>query len=67
VRTHSYRITIAGILGEIGRDAFSDFLIEVNGANAVLIGRLDQAALYGTLNRILRLGLELVEVRRLPR
>ncbi len=66
VRTHSYRITIAGGLGEIGRDAFGDLLIEVNGVNAVLIGEMDQAALYGTLNRILRFGLELVEVRRLP-
>ena len=57
---------MAGPLGEIGRDAFADFRIEVSDGNAVLFGDLDQAALYGTLNRILRLGLELVEVRRLP-
>jgi hypothetical protein len=65
VRTHCYRITIAGGLGEIGREAFSEFRIEANGTNTVLIGDLDQAALYGTLNRILSLGLELVELRRL--
>ena len=65
MRTHSYRITIAGGLGDIGREAFSDFRIEAVGANTVLIGELDQAALYGTLNRILSLGFELVELHRL--
>jgi hypothetical protein len=65
VRTHRYRITIAGSLGEIGREAFADFAIESNGTNAVLTGNLDQAALYGALNRILSFGLELVELSRL--
>jgi len=66
VRTHCYRITIAGGLGEIGREAFGDFRIEANGTNTVLVGELDQAGLYGTLNRILSLGFELIELRRLP-
>ena len=65
MRTHSYRITIAGGLGEIGREAFSDFRIETHDGDTVLTGTLDQAALYGTLNRILSLGFELVELRRL--
>ena len=65
MRTHTYRITIAGGLGEIGREAFSDFRIEANGTSTVLIGALDQAALYGTLNRILSLGFELIELCRL--
>ncbi len=65
MRTHRYRITIAGGLGEIGREAFGDFLIEPNGTNTALIGDLDQAALYGALNRILAFGLELVELDRL--
>ena len=65
VRTHRYRITIAGSVGEIGREAFADFAIESNGTNTVLTGNLDQAALYGALNRILSFGLELVELRRL--
>lgn len=66
MRAHRYRITIAGGLGEIGRGAFEDFLIEPNGGNTMLTGDLDQAALHGALNRILSLGLELVELDRLP-
>ena len=65
MRTHRYRIIIAGSLGEVGREAFADLVIEPNGTDTVLIGDLDQAALYGALNRILSLGLELVELSRL--
>jgi len=65
MRTHRYRITIAGGLGEVGREAFADLQIESNGTDTMLIGDLDQAALYGALNRILALGLELVELSRL--
>ncbi|HEV2934710.1 MAG TPA: hypothetical protein VGY96_16380 [Streptosporangiaceae bacterium] len=65
MRTHRYRITIAGGLGQIGREAFADFAVEANGTNTMLTAVLDQAALYGALNRILALGLELVELSRL--
>jgi len=65
VRAHRYRITISGNLGEIGREAFGDFRIESSGANTSLVGDLDQAALYGALNRILALGFDLLEVTRL--
>jgi hypothetical protein len=69
VRRYRYRITIAGGLGEISREAFGDFAIESNGTNTVLTGDLDQAALHGTLNgtlnRTLSFGFELVELTRL--
>jgi hypothetical protein len=65
VSTHRYRITIAGGLGDIGREAFADFLVKPNGTNTVLVGDLDEAALYGALNRILALHLELIELSRL--
>ena len=65
MRTHRYRITISGELDEAGREVFADFVIEPDGGHTVLIGDLDQAALYGALNRIQWLGLALVEVRRL--
>jgi len=61
---HRYQITIFGGLGELGREAFADFKIEYANGNTVLTGDLDQAALYGALNRILALGLELVALSR---
>ena len=64
MRTHCYRITVSGSLGDIGREAFGDFRIESNGTDTTLIGDLDQAALYGTLNRILAFGFELLELSR---
>jgi hypothetical protein len=65
VRIHRYRITVAGILGETAREWFEDFQTKPEGSNTALIGDLDQAGLFGALNRILSLGLELVEVTRL--
>jgi hypothetical protein len=62
---HRYQITISGGLGATAREAFADFRIEPNGINTALIGELDQAALYGALNRILALGLELVALTQL--
>jgi hypothetical protein len=65
VRTHRYKITISGGLGDTSREAFGDFQIERNGKNTMLTGELDQSGLYGALNRIQALGLELVELTRL--
>jgi hypothetical protein len=64
VRAHRYRITIVGGLGRVARQAFEGFKIESNGRHTSLIADLDQAALYGALNRIQSLGLELVELMR---
>jgi hypothetical protein len=65
MRTHRYLIVISGGLGEIGREVFGDFQIEADGTTTVLTGDLDQAALYGALNRVQSLGFELVELSRL--
>jgi hypothetical protein len=65
VHTHRYQITVSGGLGDVGREVFEDFLIEPRGADTVLVADLDQAALYGALNRIPAFGLELVELNRL--
>lgn len=62
---HRYRIIVAGRLGEVTREVFGDFCFEFDGANTGLVGELDQAALFGTLNRISRFGLELVALSRL--
>ena len=63
--THRYRITVAGGFGRAASQAFEDFTIEASGTDTSLVAGLDQAALYGALNRIRSLGLELVELTRL--
>ncbi len=66
MRTHRYRITIGGGLGRLTRQVFEDFNIEVDGVHTSLTADLDQAALYGALNRIQSFGLELIELIRMP-
>ena len=62
-----YQIWIRGHLGETIRAAFPDLRAETSGRDTVLTGPLrDQAALYGVLAEIEALGLELLELRRLP-
>ncbi len=62
---HCYRIVVSGRLGSICREAFADFTIKPNGTTTVLVANLDQSALYGALNRVQSLGLELIELVRL--
>jgi hypothetical protein len=65
MRPHRYRIIVSGRLGEITREIFEDLCLEVDGPNTGLTGELDQAALYGVLNRIPAFGLELLALSRL--
>jgi hypothetical protein len=62
---HRYRIIVSGRLGSLTSEVFEDLCIEYDGANTGLTGELDQAALYGVLNRIPAFGLELVGLSRL--
>jgi len=66
VPVYRYRITVAGALGEVGREVLADLEITGDGGDTVLTGDLDEAALYGVLNRLLVLGVELVELKRSP-
>jgi len=62
-----YQIRVRGRLGETMRSAFPALRARVDGGDTVLTGVLaDQAALYGVLAEAEALGLELIEVRRLP-
>jgi hypothetical protein len=62
-----YEIRVRGHLGPILRRAFSDLLAERCGGDTMLRGPLrDQSALHGLLAQIEALGLELIEVRRVP-
>lgn len=65
MRSHRYRIIVSGALGEVTRQAFEDLCVESNGADSGLTGELDQAALFGVLNRIMEFGLELMALSRL--
>jgi hypothetical protein len=65
--SYRYRIRVRGRLGETIRSAFPALQARVSGADTVLTGPLpDRAALHGVLAEIEALGLELLEVRRLP-
>ncbi|MEV0522332.1 hypothetical protein [Streptomyces sp. NPDC050439] len=62
-----FEIRVRGRIGEAFRSAFGEMTVVLRPAETVLMGAgLDQAALYGILDRIQALGLELIEVRRLP-
>ncbi len=62
-----YQIRVGGRLGQIIRFAFPRLQALADGGDTVLTGVLaDQAALYGVLAEAEALGLELIEVRRLP-
>ncbi|MFE6157913.1 hypothetical protein ACFQ7F_03205 [Streptomyces sp. NPDC056486] len=62
-----FEIRVRGRIGEAFRSAFGELTVVLRPAETVLVGAgLDQAALYGILDRIQALGLELLEVRRLP-
>ena len=60
-----YVIRIRGHLGATVLYAFPAMAAQRRGADTVLTGLLDQAALYGVLAEIEALGLDLLEVRQL--
>jgi hypothetical protein len=65
--TQPYQVRVRGHLGKTMRHAFADLRVETRGKDTVLVGALpDQSALHGLLAQIESLGLELLEVRRLP-
>jgi len=62
-----YEISVRGRLGETICFAFPALQARTRGDHTTLTGALaDQAALYGVLAEMEALGLELIEVRRLP-
>ena len=65
--SYRYRIRVRGRLGETIRSAFPALQARASGGDTALTGPLpDQPALHGVLTEIEALGLELLEVRRLP-
>ena len=63
-----YQVRVRGRLSETILVAFPDLRVLMLGPETVLAAELpDQAALFGVLNRIEELGLELLEVLRTER
>ena len=66
-RAGLYKIRVKGRLGATALFAFPSMAYELKGSETVLTGWLeDRSALFGVLAQIERLGLELLEVRRVP-
>ena len=66
VASAGYEIRIKGRLSDSLSQSFEDFTASVKPAETVMRGELrDQAELYGLLDQIQSLGLELIEVRKL--
>ena len=61
-----YEVRVAGVVPEDDLRDMGAGTIAVEQVNTVLYGLEDQAALYGLLDRLRALGLEIVEVRRVP-
>jgi hypothetical protein len=61
-----YLIRIDGHLGATMLSAFPALAPHHHGGHTVLTGLLDQSALYGVLAAIEALGLDLLELRKLP-
>ncbi len=62
----SYQIRVRGHLGATIRRAYPALHAETQDQDTLLQGVADQAALYGLLAQLEALGLDLLEVRRLP-
>jgi hypothetical protein len=66
-RSQRYEIRVRGHLGATMLRAFPALQAEISNEDTLLHGALtDQSALHGVLAQIEALGLELLELRRLP-
>lgn len=63
-----YEIRVTGTLDHSMEEELADFTAAVRPSETVIRGSIrDQAELHGVLDRLQRFGLELVEVKRLPK
>ena len=62
-----YEIRVRGSIGPTMMQAFPTLAASRNGEDTSLTGSLpDQSALYGVIHQLEALGLQLLEIRRLP-
>jgi hypothetical protein len=63
-----YEIRVLGPIGPTMMQAFPTLAMSRSGQDTLLTGSLaDQSALYGVIDQLEALGLQLLEIRRLPR
>ena len=62
----TYEIRVTGAVPEQDLRDMGAVTLAVDQVNTVLYGIPDQSALYGLLARLRALGIEVVEVRRIP-
>jgi hypothetical protein len=67
VGKRTYEIRVVGALGPAGRKAFSDVSIAVEPSATVLTADVAQSGLHALLDRVRDLGLELIEIKQMPR
>ncbi len=65
MRKAIYVFRVDGTLGPTGRYAMSDLTCRTQDGTTTLSGELDQAGVYGVIERLGALRLELIGVRRL--
>jgi hypothetical protein len=61
-----YEVRVAGVVPDTDLRDMHAITLAPTQVNTVLYGLTDEAALYGLLDRLRTLGLEVVEVRRVP-
>ena len=66
MHSHRYQITIEGALGRVGRAAFEEFSSFLTTVTRRSSPTSTSLALYSALIRIQSLGLELMELARIP-
>lgn len=65
--TLEYEIRVSGVIPESVLAEIEGVQVMLEPVQTVIRGPvLDQAALHGIINRLQRLGLDLIEVRRIP-
>ena len=62
----TYEIRVAGAVPERDLRDMGAVTLSVDCVNTVLYGIPDQSALYGLLARLRALGVEVIEIRRIP-
>lgn len=62
----TYEIRVAGVVPQVDLEDMGAVPLAPDLTSTVLYGLADQAALYGLLERLKALGIEVVEVRRIP-